>query len=210
MPLTSKTLLRRAEREDLDAVIAWMDDPDYLHFLYGDAVQSPRQVRDNIVAMLGRGQTNMVPGSIHLLIDHIETGPFGLVSLQKISWRNRSCMIDLYIGDKSRRGKIETGVAMYRAIEYCFDELNLHRVGAHIYAFNSPSWRLMERSGAKRELTLREHVTRDGRLHDMYCYGLLRSEFDAFREEATHFRAMTLESMIERVLSGELSRDAQA
>ena len=201
MPLTSPTSIRRAERDDLDTVIQWMDDPDFIHFLYGDEAQSPRQVRENIVAMLGRSPSNMVPGSIHLVVDHAERGPMGLISLQKISWRNRSCMIDLYMDRRDQRGTMETGVAMYRALEYCFDELNLHRVGAVIYAFNQRSWRLMERTGAKRELVLKDHVTRDGAFHDMYSYGLLRSEFNAFREQATHFRAMSLEAMIERVMS---------
>jgi ribosomal-protein-alanine N-acetyltransferase len=200
MPLTSPTTLRRAERDDLDRVIEWMEDPDFQHFLYGDAAQSPRQVRENIVAMLGRSPSNMVPGSIHLIIDHAQHGPIGLISLQKISWRNRSCMLDLYIA-KERRTTMESGAAMYRAFEYCFDELNLHRVGAIIYSFNKPSWRFFERTGAKRELTLKDHVVRDGALHDMYSYGLLKHEFEAFREEATHFRAMSLEAMIERALA---------
>jgi len=40
----------------------------------------------------------------------------------------------------------------------------------------------MERSNAKRELTLKDHVVRNGELHDMYGYGLLRREFDELRE----------------------------
>lgn len=194
--MKSKTFLRRAERDDLDVVISWMQDPDYLYFLYGDPIRSPAQVRQNIVAMLGRNQGNVLPSAIHLLIDNKDHGPIGLVSLQKISWRNRSCNVDFYIGQKSLRSKIEAGAAMYRTSEYCFDELNLHRIGAYIYAFNSPSWRLLERCGAVREMVLKDHVTRDGKLHDMYCYGLLRRDFREFRERETQFRPLSLEGMI--------------
>lgn len=194
--MKSKTFLRRAEREDLDVVVSWMQDPDYLRFLYGDPAQSPKQIRENIVAMLGRGQGGLLPGSIHLIIDHRDLGPIGLVSLQRISWRNRSCTVDFYLGNLNLRNRIETGAAQYRMLEYCFDELNLHRISAYIYDFNAPSWRLMERTGAKRELTLREHVGRDGKLWDMFCYGLLRREFNAFRESATHFKPLSLEAMI--------------
>lgn len=194
--MKGKTYLRRAEREDLDVVIPWMQDPDYLHFLYGDPARSPKQVRDNIVGMLGRNQTNLLPGSIHLIIDHEDRGPIGLVSLQKISWRNRSCNVDFYIGDKSLRGGVEAGAAMYRMAEYCFDELNLHRITAYIYSFNRASWRMIERCGGVRELTLKDHVIRDGQLLDMYCYGLLREDFYAFRERETRFRPLSLEAMI--------------
>jgi len=106
----------------------------------------------------------------------------GLVLLQNVSWRNRSCSLDVYIGQKNLRKGIVIGLAFFRIMEYCFDELNLHRVSAYIYSFNSPSWRIMERSNAKRELTLKDHVVRDGELYDMYCYGLLRREFNELRE----------------------------
>ena len=65
--------------------------------------------------------------------------------------------------------------------------MNLHRVGAFIYAFNTPSWRLFEKIGAVRELTLRDHIERDGEVHDVYGYGLLRSEYEAFRREHAGF-----------------------
>jgi RimJ/RimL family protein N-acetyltransferase len=101
------------------------------------------------------------------------------------------------MGNKGLRGRMESGAAMYRMAEYCFDELNLHRITAFIYLFNSPSWRLLERCGAIRELTLKEHVVRDGDLCDMYCYGLLREDFQAFRDGETQLDGFTLEAMIE-------------
>jgi RimJ/RimL family protein N-acetyltransferase len=175
--------LRRAEREDLDTVVGWMEDPDFLRFLYGDPTRSPKQVREQIISMLGRTVGHTMPGSIYLIIDSPERGPVGLISLQNISWRNRSCSMDLYIGAKDLRAGLAAGFSAYRAFEYCFDELNMHRVSTFIYGFNSKSWRLMERSGAKRELVLTEHVARDGKLYDMYAYGMLRSDFERMREE---------------------------
>lgn len=197
MAIKSKTFLRRAEREDLDTIVAWMEDPDFLQFLYGDASRSPKQIREQIVAMLGRAAGQAMPGGIYLVIDSAEHGPIGLLSLQRISWRNRSCSIDLYMGKKSLRSGIVAGIAFFRAMEYCFDELNLHRVSAFIYSFNSPSWRIIEKTGAKRELTLEEHVARDGKLHDVYCYGLLKSEFDTFRARHERSTGTLMRSMVE-------------
>lgn len=198
MPLKTDTFLRRAERDDLDTVVAWMEEPDFQHFLYGDPARSQKQVREQIVMMLGRSAGHTVPGAIYLVIDSKEHGPVGLLSLQNISWRNRCCNIDLYIGGKHLRNRLVTGMAILRALEYCFDELNLHRVGAIIYAFNTPSWRIFELTGAPRELTLRDHVARDGKTYDMYGYGLLRHEFEAFRERIRrHADAVSLRTMIE-------------
>lgn len=182
MPFSTETWIRRADREDLDTVIGWMDDPDFQRFLYGDPARSPKQIREQIVSMLGRTAGNAMPGGVYLLVDSKQHGPIGLISLQSISWRNRSCNIELYIGNQAARNRITTAMAIYRALEYCFDELNLHRVGAIIYAFNTPSWRIFELTGAVRELTLKNHVLRDGKTYDMYGYGLLRREFEALRQ----------------------------
>lgn len=208
MAIKSKAFLRRAERDDLDTVVGWMEDPDFLLFLYGDPARSPRQIRETIVQMLGRSSGQSVPGAIYLIIDSEEHGPIGLLSLQNISWRNRACTLDLYIGQKHLRNRLVTGVAFVRAMEYCFDELNLHRVGAFVYAFNERSWRILEKSGAVRELVLPRHVARDGQLHDIYGYGLLRSDYQAFK--AKHARSLDslMSSMVEerRAAAGDTAR----
>jgi RimJ/RimL family protein N-acetyltransferase len=209
MALKTDTYLRRAERDDLDTVVQWMDDPDFQYFLYGDPARSPRQVREQIVNALGRTLNFTMPGSIYFIIESAAHGPVGLVALQSLSWRNRSCTVDLYMGRKDLRASFTAGIATYRAIEYCFNELNLHRVGAYIYSFNTPSWRLMELSGATREVTLRKHVARDGELHDVYCYGLLRHEFKTFGEKlGTRFEGRSLAAMIEQITATNEEPDA--
>lgn len=198
MSFATETFIRRAERDDLDTVVSWMEEPDFQHFLYGDPVRSPKQVREQIVTMLGRTAGYTLPGSVYLIVASKEQGPLGLLSLQNISWRNRCCNIDLYIGKKDLRHRLLAAIAIYRALEYCFDELNLNRVGAIIYAFNTASWRIFEKTGAVRELMLRDHVVRDGKFHDMYGYGLLRREFEAFRQRyQTQVQGVSLQAMVE-------------
>ena len=182
MAFRTNVIIRRAEREDLDTVVEWMEDPDFQLYLYGDMTRSQRQIREQIVGVLGRAPGHTMPAAFQFILESEQHGPVGLVLLQNLSWRNRSCSLDVYIGQKNLRKGIVIGLAFYRIMEYCFDELNLHRVSAYIYSFNTPSWRIMERSNAKREVTLKDHVVRNGELHDMYCYGLLRREFNEFRE----------------------------
>lgn len=204
MPFNTKVYLRRAERDDLDTVVAWMECPDFQYFLYGDPARSPKQIRDQIVKMLGRTGGNTMPTGIYLMIDSEEYGPVGLLSLQHLSWRNRSCNIDLYISKASLRSGTVAAFAVYRALEYCFDELDLHRVGAFIYAFNTASWRILEKTGAVRELVLPDHVPREGILHDLYCYGLLRPEFAAMRERyGKAMGGISLQQLIEGMSAGE-------
>ena len=201
MPYETDMYLRRAERDDLEQVVAWMSEPDFAYFLYGDPAQSPRQVREKIISMLGRQAGVVMPPAIYLMIDSPSLGTVGMISLQQISWRNRSCALDVYV-DRRHRDRWITAAAVFRALEYCFDELNLHRVSAFIYAFNRASWRVFELAGAQRELVFEDHVPRDGRLEDAYGYGLLKEEFDRVRRERARFaEGMSLRAMIERLLN---------
>jgi RimJ/RimL family protein N-acetyltransferase len=209
VPFITDTFIRRAGRDDLDTVVRWMEEPDFRHFLYGDPARSPRQIREQIVAMLGRTAGHTMPGGIYLIIDSPSEGPIGLLSLQNLSWRNRSCTIDLYIDREKRHRKLVTAIALFRTLEYGFDELNLHRIGALIYAFNTASWRVLELAGAVRELELKKHAARDGELHDMFGYGLLREEFNAVRERHTRAsEGFSLRAMIAAMAEGETDRAA--
>lgn len=203
MPIKSDTFLRRAERDDLDVIVKWMDDPDFQRFLYGDPARSPKQIREQIVGMLGRSVGHTMPGGIYLMVDSHKDGPLGLVLLQNISWRNRNCSIDVYLGEKKFREGMIAGLATFRALEYCFDELNLHRVSAYIYAFNRPSWRTLEMTGAKRELELEQHILRDGELSTVYGYGLLKTEFEVFRDKFNRVGGLRLEDMIQDLAQRE-------
>lgn len=196
MPVKMDIFLRRADREDMDTVIRWMEDEDFQRFLYGDPARSPKQLRAQIVGMLGRSVGHTLPGGIYLLLDSPTRGPVGMISLQNISWRNRNCSLDVYIGDKALRSGMMTALCFYRTMEYAFDELNLHRITAFIYAFNRPSWRVLEKSGALREVTLQKQIFRDGVYHDIYGYGLLRRDFEALRQQYKGVQGVSLQDMI--------------
>ena len=202
MPVKMDVFLRRADRDDMETVIAWMEDEDFQRFLYGDPARSPKQLRAQIVTMLGRTAGHTMPGAVYLLIDSPSRGPIGLVSLQNISWRNRNCSIDVYIGQKNLRAGMVAGLSTFRALEYAFDELNLHRVSAYIYAFNRPSWRTLEMTGATREMTFPEHVQRDGEHHAVYAYGLLRDEFRVFRDKYLRVNGLSLQDMVRDLAAG--------
>ncbi len=199
---SSNTFLRRADREDLEKLVAWMEDEEFNYFLYGDPARSPRLIREQIVGYLGKSASAVVPSGIYLLIDG-PNGPIGLVSFQNISWRNRSCNIDVYIS-KEHRGHMSTGIGVYRALEYAFDELNLHRVSAVIYSFNTLSWKFFEFIGAVRELVLKDHILRDGKWYDVFVYGLLDREFNEWRDKhGKTIQELTLQKMIESLKETE-------
>lgn len=67
--------------------------------------------------------------------------------------------------------------AVARVLQVAFGDLRLHRVAAHVLAFNDPSVRLLQRFGFRSEGRHRE-VRKEGRVwHDELAFGLLRAEY---------------------------------
>ena len=197
MALKSSSYIRRADRDDLDRIVSWREDPAFMRFLYGDRTASPKQIREQIVAMLGRSPGNTTPTGVHFVVDSDKKGPIGLISVVNIGWRNRSCNVDTYISADVRNSFVGA-MSWFRVIDFCFRELNMHRVNLYVYTFNPRSWRVIERSGAKRELTLNHHVFRDGEFHGMYGYGMITPEWENFLAEfQRHFKGIDLLSMIQ-------------
>jgi RimJ/RimL family protein N-acetyltransferase len=60
---------------------------------------------------------------------------------------------------------------------YAFADLQLQRLTAHVFEFNTGSARVLEKNGFKLEGRLRKHINKDGRLLDGRFYGLLKEEF---------------------------------
>ena len=72
------------------------------------------------------------------------------------------------------RGIMTDVVGAY--IQYAFTELQLQKLVAHVFEFNSASGRVLEKNGFKLEGKLRKHYQKDGRLVDARVYGLLKED----------------------------------
>ncbi|WP_353828738.1 GNAT family N-acetyltransferase [Agromyces sp. SYSU T0242] len=66
-------------------------------------------------------------------------------------------------------------------LDLAFDRLAAHRVVAHLDARNTPSARLCERLGMRREATLLDDEFADDEWQDTASYGMLRREWRAIR-----------------------------
>jgi RimJ/RimL family protein N-acetyltransferase len=80
-------------------------------------------------------------------------------------------------GDRQNWGKGYGTEAMRLALNFAFNELNLHRVQLSVFDYNERAIALYEKMGFVREGVYREYLQRDGKRYDMYLYGLLRREW---------------------------------
>jgi ribosomal-protein-alanine N-acetyltransferase len=87
----------------------------------------------------------------------------------------RSAYIGYWIDEKvAGRGIMPTAVAM--ALDYCFEELELHRVEIHIRPENTASRRVVEKLGIPEEGLRRSYLHIDGDWRDHICYAIVSGE----------------------------------
>jgi RimJ/RimL family protein N-acetyltransferase len=101
----------------------------------------------------------------------------GFIELDSILWPHRHSWLSIAIGDAANQGQGYGAEALGLALQFAFDELNLHRVQLTVFSYNQRAIALYEKLGFRREGTFREHIQRDGARYDMYLYGLLRPEW---------------------------------
>jgi RimJ/RimL family protein N-acetyltransferase len=99
----------------------------------------------------------------------------GACGLANIDWRNGVAEISLYVGPQYVNE--EASIALGILIDYAFYELNLYRVWAEVYKFDTKKYNLLTNTGFEQEGVLREHHFHDGARHDSFILGLLKSEY---------------------------------
>ncbi|NUM52511.1 MAG: GNAT family N-acetyltransferase [Candidatus Hydrogenedentes bacterium] len=170
--------LRRPERADLDVLVDWMGDAEFRRFLFGDSEEKALPIGQQMLGVLGSAMALPTGTLGHLLIEDPATGPVGIVLVQELMWRNRTCFVAVYLA-ASRRTNDGVEAAVRGVIAYCFDEMNLHRAGLKVESDQTDFISACERIGFKREFTMPNHAQRDGKGVDVIGFGMLRSEYDA-------------------------------
>lgn len=101
----------------------------------------------------------------------------GNIGLHKIDWKNRNTELGICIGEKGYLGRGYGEDAIRTLLRFAFDELSLHRVCLHVFAFNDRAKACYKKCGFKEEGIYRDALFREGAFHDAACMGILDHEF---------------------------------
>ena len=107
----------------------------------------------------------------------------GSVRLWRVSERNKSAMLTIFIGEKRVWNRGYGQDALRLVLRHAFGPMNLHRVELHVFDFNVRAIAAYERVGFVREGVRRQALFRDSRYHDIVVMGVTRAEFDAREAE---------------------------
>lgn len=129
-----KVTLRAIEREDMELLQVWSNDPEINYMLGGWHFPSSKQDQEKWFQGLSVNSNQQ-----RFAIDTEERGLIGMANLVDINWKDRNAFHGMLLGSSEVRGKgfgIDTVMAINR---YAFEELGLMRMDTTIIANNFPS-----------------------------------------------------------------------
>ncbi len=185
-PLFEGELVRLAPRDpDRDAEVEshWTHDPEYLR-LIDDHPAIPRSP-----GYIKKRYDEEAKDKTHFFFAvraRADDRLLGFVGLKWIQWSNGVAFLTIAIPKPEDRGKGYGKDALGLILRYAFDELNLYRLAAATFEYNTRAIRFLEHAGFATEVRRRQAIHRDGRRWDALVLGILRDEWRAARVRPTH------------------------
>lgn len=100
--------------------------------------------------------------------------PIGYIRINWLDSTGKFTWLRFGLGEE--RGKGYAREALKAVITWLFDEKEVHRIDAEVYEFNRASLGLLQAIGFTEDGRRRQAHYQDGKFHDVYVFGLLRTD----------------------------------
>ena len=161
--------LRAFEQKDLDANHAFMNDYETLRGM----IPFPSSYSDESRWL--EQQTSYSRGEYQFAVEDFEGDLAGRCGVIRLDWKNRVAELAIMIGTPYR-GRGYGREAMQLLCDFCFKEMNLHKLKVTVFAFNEAAVRCYRGCGFEQEGLLRQELWRDGQYHDVVILSRLCDE----------------------------------
>lgn len=170
--------LRSMERGDLRLMAEWLNDAEVTRFLFMGLFPSNLE---SLVANWERDRSS--PEEVTFAVcDKVSNEFVGTTGIYRIHWVMRTWEFRVFLGDKRvwNRG-MGTECAKLMVV-YGFEKLNLNKVWLGVNQENAGGACAYQKAGFVHEGVLRQEQYRNFRYYDVVRMSLLRSEYEAMRE----------------------------
>lgn len=176
---TERLVIRRLRPEDAENLTARRNDPRAAEYQNWEVPFPPEKARamvEEIAAMEGPVDEEWWMASI----DHAESGATIGDVVVHLSWEGRTAEVG-YTLLPTYWGHGYAGEALAALVEFLFDDLGVTRVMGMLHPANIASARLLERTGFLFEGHTRSSFWLAGEVSDDFIYGMLREDWEAWR-----------------------------
>ena len=164
--------------KDAETESKWTHDPDYQRLISAQPVRplSPGQIKKKYEEAEKEKKHNQF---VFALRTREDDRLIGFARLDHIEWNHGHGSLFLGIASPDDRRKGYGTETLRLLLRYAFDELNLHRLTAVVFEYNTAALSFFEKAGFVIEVRRRQALNRDGKRWDWLHLGLLREEWEA-------------------------------
>lgn len=177
--------LKRITENELETLMNWRMREDISDMMFTDVkltMETQRKWYEKVKAD---------PTQIRWII-FADDVPIGSMYLTDIDRNNKRCESGWLVAEKEYRSLKLAMALQQNMLDFAFDVLGLNRVYGQIIDDNPGVLRLVKLCGLDQEGTLRQHVCKNGKFHDVFCVGITK---DAWHEkrETYHYEKIAIE-----------------
>lgn len=166
--LTSKRLVleRFSEKHISDQYIAWLNDPKVREGLVSARM---KKISRKDLEEYFQG---LKPTDVQFAIS-IESEHIGNIKIYDYSAQHSRLEVGYMIGKTNLSGQGIATEALSTVIDFCRNELKIHKLTSGCFSTNRGSFRVLEKNGFQQEGVLKDHFCFDGTYVDFFRFGLL-------------------------------------
>jgi [ribosomal protein S5]-alanine N-acetyltransferase len=154
--------------DDYGAMYCWANDVIAARF---DHAFRPINLRDVIASCeIGNDASRVILA----MRQRTDTKIIGYVNIHNISAIHRSADLGIRVGDEKHRGQGFGKEALALALDYCWNHLNLERVGLNVFRHNARAIAAYSACGFKKEGILKRFLFVDGAWVDLVLMAAFR------------------------------------
>lgn len=164
-----KTRLYPIDKENLPLIVLWRNDDEILGNLFSflplnnekEEIWYEDYIRDS------ERQYFMIQekGSIKTI---------GIIGLDNIDYKNGRALLTIIIGDKHYQNQGYGTDALLSIIKFAFEEMNLRKITAEVFADNNAALRLYRKCGFILEGCLSKEIYKHGQYKDVLILSLFK------------------------------------
>ena len=163
--------LRGLIREDFNLVQRWNFDEELIPYLPSKLPNSELEQKDWFERQLSGSDRKKL-----IICDKENDIPIGLIGIMQIDHINKNCEIGITIGEKKYHGQPHTKEAFRLALDFLFNQFNMHIVYLRVIENNHRAVRFFENFGFTSEGLLRDRLFKDGKFLSWLSMSLKSAE----------------------------------
>ena len=173
-----RIIMRSPARRDIPSIVELADDKLVARYTN---IPSPYSRKD-AAFFLKRCKRERKEGSGLIFGVELkeESRLIGMIGLIHFNAKSRRAVLGYWFG-RPYWGKGLGSESVGMALRFAFEKLDLTRVVAQVWHPNVASARVLEKCGFSLEGRLRKHIKKNGEWYDELVYGILRKEFEQYR-----------------------------